>query len=248
MSNLLVSCIFLVGFSSAFAKMIDVAVYYESLCPDSKAFITKELSKAMDDEKLAAHINLKMYSAGKSSYTLSGKDYNFVCHHGPEECKGNKIHDCAAHLIDNGENSKGLGYNKKTLKMVTCLMANFKKTGDTVDFMIQQCANQTDAWNFASQIKNCSEGDEGTRFLATAVTFTEKLSPQLKSVPTVTFGGVHDVDKSKRAIQDFTAVACEELGGEDAKQLEICSGCLEVLASRSLVLATLILAFFRLRS
>lgn len=68
-------------------------MYYESLCPDSQAFITKQLYPTM--QLLKDFVDLKLIPFGKSTYKTQGSETLFDCHHGEAECYGNKVHACA---------------------------------------------------------------------------------------------------------------------------------------------------------
>lgn len=67
-----------------------VYVYYESLCPDSQAFITKQLYPSM--KILKDHVELHLVPFGKSTYQTRGSDTTFECHHGPNEVIEGAIH------------------------------------------------------------------------------------------------------------------------------------------------------------
>jgi hypothetical protein len=80
--------------SAKIASPVKVEVYIESMCPDSKAFILKQLNPTYS--KLHSIIDLEILSFGDSNYTIINKteeqfDVEFVCEHGPQECFGNQI-------------------------------------------------------------------------------------------------------------------------------------------------------------
>ncbi len=79
---------------SASAENVKIGVYFESLCPDSKAFILKQLFPTF--QKLNSIITLEMVPFGNANYTIIDKtkeqfDVEFECQHGLQECLGNKI-------------------------------------------------------------------------------------------------------------------------------------------------------------
>jgi len=53
-----------------------VYVYYESLCPDSQAFITKQLYPSM--KMLKDHVDLHLIPYGKSTHLTQGSDTIFT--------------------------------------------------------------------------------------------------------------------------------------------------------------------------
>ncbi|CAG9821394.1 unnamed protein product [Phaedon cochleariae] len=54
--------------------------------------------------------------------TFDVNQYQFECHHGVNECYGNKIQACALKLIDGGNNTPDFGFNKVSLGFINCLM------------------------------------------------------------------------------------------------------------------------------
>lgn len=103
---------------------MDITVYYESFCPDSRAFITKQLNPAYNDIK--DEINLKFVPFGKSQSKDTNGDL-FECHHGPKECAGNKLHSCALENLN--------GKADEQMKFVNCqMLADADTTGKPVSF------------------------------------------------------------------------------------------------------------------
>ncbi|KAL4711241.1 hypothetical protein ACJJTC_019082 [Scirpophaga incertulas] len=97
MKCLLVFCLVLIS-CSVLAKnkkadeKVKIAVYYESLCPDSKRFITEQLAPVWRDFRGAVKVKLVPY--GKSTHEKVNGNWQFLCHHGPDECYGNKVQAC----------------------------------------------------------------------------------------------------------------------------------------------------------
>lgn len=92
--------------------------------------------------------------------TRDGEAYKFTCHHGPAECKGNKIHACAIKKIDGGVPSENLGYNRKSVGFINCLMARVKNDGDNTEFPTKDCAEVNNVSNQVD-IENCANHVEG---------------------------------------------------------------------------------------
>lgn len=67
-------------------------ILYESLCPDSRAFISEQLSPLYQEFK--QHLEINLVPFGKSSSQQIGDDYAFECQHGPDECFGNRVQGC----------------------------------------------------------------------------------------------------------------------------------------------------------
>jgi interferon gamma-inducible protein 30 len=83
-------------------------------------------------QQMKNHVDLKMVPFGKSTYSTSGADVNFRCHHGPNECYGNKVHACA---IDHIQVDSFQSDNKETLTLnyIHCLMSKANNFPDGKD-------------------------------------------------------------------------------------------------------------------
>ncbi|XVF20362.1 hypothetical protein REPUB_Repub11eG0191600 [Reevesia pubescens] len=73
------------------SNKVSLALYYESLCPDSEDFIVKYLPKLFKDD-LISIVDLRLVPWGNAK--LKGND-TFVCQHGPDECLLNTVEACA---------------------------------------------------------------------------------------------------------------------------------------------------------
>ncbi|XP_046982049.1 gamma-interferon-inducible lysosomal thiol reductase-like [Schistocerca americana] len=151
---------------------VDVAVYYETLCSDSRNFIIQQLLPSYLNGPQLLNVTLIPY--GKAQTRLTPWGYVFTCQHGPTECQGNKIHACAAVIVQDKE---------QQLRFVECMIRN-----DTVpEAAGQECASKLNiTWR---PILQCSRGLEGTGLLKRCGDATHSLDPSLTFVPTVTLNG-----------------------------------------------------------
>jgi interferon, gamma-inducible protein 30 len=189
------------------AQKVPVTVYYESLCPDSQAFITQQLYPVMTSP-LGRFVELKLVPFGKSNYTTIGSDTQFTCHHGPNECYGNKIQSCAIEHIQ--VNSYQHDYNKEslTLKYIYCLMQFGKNFPDQI-YPGKRCAQQLELKNW-DIIENCANSTEGSKYLQVNGELTSTLKPSLTSVPTITFR--HQQDETQAlALVNFASAVCKKM-------------------------------------
>ena len=88
---ILVLCIYSWNIEAASDK-VDVALYYETLCPYCKQFITGQLVRAYVTIPDIINITIVPYGNAHETYDSSTQTYQFTCQHGPEECVGNLIH------------------------------------------------------------------------------------------------------------------------------------------------------------
>uniref|UniRef100_A0A1L8E355 Putative gamma-interferon inducible lysosomal thiol reductase-like protein n=1 Tax=Nyssomyia neivai TaxID=330878 RepID=A0A1L8E355_9DIPT len=192
---------------SAQAK-VPVFVYYESLCPDSQAFITQQLYPSMKGP-LGKFVDLRLVPFGKSNYTTLGPDVQFTCHHGPNECYGNKIQACALEHIQVNSYQHEHTRESLTLEYVNCLMKVGNNFPDSI-YPGEKCARQVGVPNWEN-IERCANTTEGSKILQRFGDLTNMLQPGLTSVPTVTFRQTYDADAQRLAVANFGAALCKKI-------------------------------------
>ncbi|KAG8236601.1 hypothetical protein J437_LFUL016850 [Ladona fulva] len=167
-----------------------VTVYYETLCPDSVKFITKQLFPTW--EKMKKYMEVEFVPYGNSNTT----ENDFVCQHGPDECTGNKLQACAlSHLTDQDQK----------MKFVNCFMGSSNVKSST------ECATLI---NFdARKIEDCANSTEGYDALKKLGDKTKNLSPPLKSVPTVVFNNKPAEADQEKITANFMEALCMRIQG-----------------------------------
>lgn len=185
---------------------VPVTVYYESLCPDSKAFIVEQLTPTARGP-LGKFIDLTLVPYGKSSFKTQGSDTEFTCHHGPNECYGNKIHSCAIKNIEAASFQAGKTKQSKTVDFINCIMS---RSFPDSTFQTQSCGDENEIRNWKS-IAECANSTDGSTLLKENGLMTEALNPKLSSVPTVLFRNHFDYDTQKIATVDFRRALCQQI-------------------------------------
>ncbi|XP_059055034.1 gamma-interferon-inducible lysosomal thiol reductase-like [Achroia grisella] len=191
--------VLLVVLCGAYAKKkqddnkVKIAVYYESLCPDSKRFITSQLAPVWRDFRGAVKVKLVPY--GKSTHDKINGKWQFNCHHGPDECYGNKIQSCI--LKD-----RSLADTDK-MELVICLMSQ-----SSPDKSLDTCLTQINKQSEGDKLKGCANGDQGDGLLATYGDKTDSVQRPLSFVPTVIINEKFDQAIQDEAFKDLKAVVC----------------------------------------
>lgn len=130
------------------ADQVKIDIYYETLCPDSIKHLTKTVFPVYNSD-LGKKIDLQLYPFGKSTAEKkSESEYLFECHHGLEECKGNKVHACILKRVDEPykyiqcllEDSARI-YSKD--KMSVCFKSDDEHGTNDLN-KVQECVNTTD--------------------------------------------------------------------------------------------------------
>ncbi|CAG2178909.1 unnamed protein product, partial [Oppiella nova] len=109
----------IVGISESSAEpLVQLNVYYESLCPDCKQFLTTQLIP--NYKKLQSIMSVELVPFGwakvaRVNHTDGTFDVNFTCQHGVQECIGNLIHNCVlnSESIDRSLELFGCMYSSK---------------------------------------------------------------------------------------------------------------------------------------
>lgn len=200
---------------------VNVTIYYEALCGDSAKFVTTQVYPliANQSSSIAHYLNVTFVPFGKSKFTNSSVPVNksdvanatvpstadaelpmFECHHGEEECLGNKYQACAIqHITD-----------KPTLyKYINCTMATGHLTKGSNYSVGKSCAEELKV--DAATLFACVNGTEGPQLLAHYGHLTLALKPKLESVPEITFNDVFAESKQKDAEKNLKAVVCKEI-------------------------------------
>ena len=179
---------------------VKVSVYYETLCPDSIAFIRYQLFPTF--EAIPEILNADLVPFGKASYKVEDDgNVTFRCQHGPRECGGNMMQACA---ID------ALGYNQSSvIPFVNCL-----KKQRRPDMAGPKCAQQLGI--DYEPIRTCTEGTKGQQLLMEAGRKTLGLSPRLNFVPWININDQHSEEIQDGALADLVRLVCLKYEGEDA--------------------------------
>ncbi len=71
---------------------VNLSIYYETLCPDCRQFITTQVWNAYQSILDIVNITFVPYGNANELYRPETKLYQYYCQHGAEECYGNLIH------------------------------------------------------------------------------------------------------------------------------------------------------------
>lgn len=172
-------------------KKVNVTVFYEVLCPDSRSFVLRQLSPTW--EKVPDIMDIHYRPFGKAHFRKEGDDYDFSCQHGPVECLGNTVHNCA------------VKYVQQPLPYIKCMMDN------NYDPMAigKQCADMLDInWEV---IERCANSKEGKELLARAGSESLGVKPHLSFIPTVALNG--DFSEQNLRLKNLLSTVCNAFNG-----------------------------------
>ena len=104
---------------------LNIYLFYESLCPACKEFITQMLLPVQ--KKLGQNFNLFLIPFGNANFTILNNKLTFDCQHGEMECFANKMESCGIkYILDEywDRNNSNYVIEGKALQFVSCMEMN----------------------------------------------------------------------------------------------------------------------------
>mmetsp|Transcript_18158 Transcript_18158/g.51218 ORF Transcript_18158/g.51218 Transcript_18158/m.51218 type:complete len:220 (-) Transcript_18158:107-766(-) len=171
----------------------DVETYYESMCPDSKAFITTSLQDAYDSVPELFHPRMVPFGKATAERAENGTIV-MSCQHGPQECDGNMQQAC---LIATNPD-----YNVH-LPMIICIMGRFR----TYIWEYWEACGEIHNVPIAP-IKECVESGRGAELFLNLGQLQAKAAPKLDYVPWLNVNLTHTPAQQEAAEDDLTRYLC----------------------------------------
>ncbi|XP_061652689.1 gamma-interferon-inducible lysosomal thiol reductase [Phyllopteryx taeniolatus] len=171
------------------AEAVQLAVYYESLCPDCIMYLTQVLYPTW--VLLQDILSVQLVAFGNAQETPSGSKYVFKCQHGEQECLGNMIQTCLLNMSDNA------------FLIIFCMEAS-----TDVIAAAKICVHLYSPELSWERLMSCVTGDVGNQLLHQNALRTEALDPPHQSVPWVTINGEHTDDLQKKATTSLFPLVC----------------------------------------
>ena len=168
-----------------------------------------------------------------SQFNTQGSDTIFTCHHGPNECYGNKVHSCAIKNIEADSFQAGKTKQSKTVDFIYCIM---QRSFPDQTFQTQSCGDENEIKNWKN-IQECANSTEGSSLLKENGMLTQSLNPSLTSVPTILFRNHYDHDAQALALVSFRDALCKEIDPRPAECNRSGATQVTVLATLTLVAA-----------
>jgi len=172
------------------AEPVSIALYWESLCPYSRAFIADQLIPAYS--QLRDIMSVHFVPFGNAAYYADGDTWWFTCQHGVEECDGNKMLSCALNY-----------YNDTDLRVpfIGCVEAS-----DEPQNAGENCSMEIGLdWE---RIGSCYYSEESNTYLHQFGLETQALVPALSYVPWIVVDGVHTDHLNTAAQEHLFDLVC----------------------------------------
>eukprot|EP00066_Takifugu_rubripes_P008304 XP_003974405.1 PREDICTED: gamma-interferon-inducible lysosomal thiol reductase-like isoform X1 [Takifugu rubripes] len=169
---------------------VAVTLYYQSLCPGSRVFISQQLFPTWSMLQDIMTVTLVPY--GNTKEVPSAKS-PFVCQGGEPECLGNMIEACIVHLT-----------GPSSLQTIYCMEAAADPL--TAARPCLQLYAPSVSW---STLDSCVKGGLGHRLMHANAAMTRALSPAHLHVPWVTFNGEYTAERETKAMSSLLQLVCQ---------------------------------------
>nr|ADX36408.1 gamma-interferon-inducible lysosomal thiol reductase precursor [Brachymyrmex patagonicus] len=193
--------------------IVNVDVYYESLCSDSMRWTVNQFLPSYPE--LKNNLDVTFIPYGKATHARENETgpWQFLCQHGPAECRGNKAQACAIHAIRTSEAAQD--HQQLTVKLVGCAMS-----ARNPSIAVPQCAQENGLKEETRKlIDDCIASPFGDDLLAANGDKTHNLQPPLKFVPTIVLNKVHSKENQDAAINNFPKLICQHLTKQEKPDL-----------------------------
>ncbi|XP_076817105.1 gamma-interferon-inducible lysosomal thiol reductase-like [Clavelina lepadiformis] len=188
------------------AKPVSISLYYESLCPYCRQFITDQLYPTWKSLQKSGAMVVDMVAYGNAHETQVSSGYwNYTCQHGPEECTGNFIENCIQKYTDNVFDAY--------FPVIYCM----ESSKDPIAAAEKCVTSAMLDWNVISK---CASGKEGNGLMHQAALNTDVLQPKHKYVPWILVNGQHTEGMQQEAQTNLLKVVCETYTGKKPAQCQ----------------------------
>jgi len=184
---------------------VTIGVYYESLCKDSRAFITEQLYPTY--QNLSQNLDVEFKPFGKASFVASDPEFkpeggfNFTCQHGPKECEGNLYQACVLSKTADAD---------KRMEFVNCFMTSLANTVVEVSTATQNCMEAADIGGATfEEVDKCHSSAEGENLLHDIGVETLNLDPPLYFVPWILLDEGWIKADFEAALKDLNSLMCD---------------------------------------
>jgi len=176
---------------AADGEKVQVALYYETLCPSCRSFVSGDLSKAMSLLHSITSLTLSPWGNAKLNGT------NITCQHGPDECTLNMLHTCLLNFVP----------ADKALPAIKCMESSVVPSVVTSGLCIRKHApDGASTWNMT---RHCMNGPMGLDLILREAKATMALQPPHKYTPWLTINGVPAYDD----YEDVAGLVCDAYTG-----------------------------------
>lgn len=185
------------------ADPVKVELYYESLCPGCRTFMSSMLFPTF--VLLSDIMDLTLVPYGNAEESFDGGKYVFTCQHGEDECLGNMIEACLLSMT-----------KSDAFLSIFCI----ETSRDPIK-AAQSCVELFSPNLKYEQLMTCVKGDSGNQLMHQNALKTQALKPPHTYVPWITINGVHTEELQNKAMSALLPLVCDMYKGEKP---DVCGG------------------------
>lgn len=171
-------------------QSVQVGLYYESLCPGCRFFLTQVLLPTWIMLQDIMDVTLVPY--GNAQESLVEGRYHFTCQHGEDECVGNMLETCIMNMS-----------SSTAFQIIYCM----ESSTDVVK-SAQSCVQLYSPSLSWEKLMSCVNGDLGNALMHQNALKTEGLKPSHNYVPWITINGEHTDDLQNKAMSSLFTLVC----------------------------------------
>ncbi|XP_030607737.1 gamma-interferon-inducible lysosomal thiol reductase-like [Archocentrus centrarchus] len=174
--------------------LIEVGLYYESLCPGCRQFFVLMLfpTAILLDDIMA----VKLVPFGNAQESGTTGKYVFTCQHGEQECLGNMIETCIMNM------------SQMAFPIIFCM----ESSSDVVN-SAKACTGIYDPGLSWDKVMGCVNGPLGNQLMHQNALETAALKPPHEYVPWITINGEHSDDLQQKAMTSLFSLVCSMYKG-----------------------------------
>ncbi|KAM9831496.1 gamma-interferon-inducible lysosomal thiol reductase-like [Neosynchiropus ocellatus] len=169
---------------------VSVTLYYESLCPACRVFITQQLFPTWTMLQDIMTVSLVPYG---NAQEVSSANAPFSCQHGEAECRGNMIEACVLHLA-----------GPSSFQVIYCMESSADVLNASKPCL--QLYAPSVSWK---SVETCASGGLGRRLMHANAARTRGLTPAHTHVPWVTFDGDYTEENEDLAMSSLFHLICK---------------------------------------
>ncbi|KAL2725304.1 gamma-interferon-inducible lysosomal thiol reductase-like [Vespula squamosa] len=196
--------------SLATETVVNVNVYYESLCGDSIRWIKDQLLPNYASLRKHLKITLIPYGKAKHSRNAANGQWDFSCQHGFPECLGNKAQACGINAIESDYQESE--QQDQIVYLIGCTMSDQYPPN-----AVETCAKNYLTEETQKRISECIHSTVGDDLLARNGDKTWALKPNISFVPTIVVNGVRTAEIQKAVLYNFKTLICSYLKKDERR-------------------------------
>lgn len=176
------------------ADQVQVSLYYETLCPGCRGFLTGMLFPTW--LLLSDIMSVTLVPYGNAQEKPDGHKYTYECQHGKPECLGNMIESCI------------LNMTRMAFPIIFCMESSADVVGSA-----QSCVKLYAPELGFDKVMSCVNGDQGNQLMHQNAMATAALKPPHQYVPWVTINGEHTEELQDKAMSSLFTLVCSMYKG-----------------------------------